>query len=170
MENITAQEIENIAIQISVRKALQQEKIPKEEEIRKIVAEEIENYYKKEEEEKKRPLSERFSEIFKRKNLPHLIGYIIMFALAFLCVGSFAILTNIGKDILPPDPVVNVYTILITLLFIAIATLLVFGMMELYDYMISKDCKHAKLICLLEILYWCNVLLPEASTWFEHLF
>lgn len=153
-----------------VRKAIQQSHIPDENKIRVIVRDEIKKYYEKEELEQKKSFSEKFSGYFQNKKYKNIGWYILMFIFSMFDVVGFKILTESIRQIIDNYNTINVLNALVFILIvIVVLSLFITISIKIYDKMIEKDYKYAKIICFLEILFWCDIFLPSISSWIENL-
>lgn len=165
MNNISKQDIEQC-----VKKVIQQSHIPDENIIRNIVREEIEKYHEKEESEQKEPFSDRINEYFQNKKYKNIGWYIIMFFVLFVDVLGFKILTQSTQQLFQNFHDLNIINcILFILISFLITVIALYISVNIYDKMIKVNYKNARIICLLEILYWCNVLFPNVSQWIENI-
>lgn len=163
--NISKQDIENC-----MRKAIKKNHIPNENEIRNIVRTEIEKYYKKEELEQKQPFSNKFNEYFRQKKYKDIGWYLLMFMLSSCDVLGFKILTEGIQKLIDKSEYMKVLPALLILFGVAVLlSIFITFSIKVYDKMLEKDYKHAKIICFLEILFWCNIFLPNISSWIENI-
>lgn len=162
MNNISKQDIEK-----SVRDVLHQKHIPGEDKIRQIVKEEIEKYYEKEELEQKKTLSEKINTYIHDKKFVNIFLYIGMFVLLFLFVIGFTTLIEFGQQIKNNFKMINFKVVLWAIITLLITACIGGVSIKVYDKMIKNDCKYARIICLLELIYWCNISIPEFSLWVE---
>lgn len=165
MNNLNKQDIEQC-----VRKVIQQSHIPDENKIRNIVKDEIKKYHEKEELEQKKPFSEIFNEYFQNKKYKNIVWYILMWIFSLFDVLGFKILTESIRQIIDNDKSINILAALaFVLIVIIILSLFIVFSIKIYDKMIEKSYKYAKIICFLEILFWCDIFLPSISSWIENI-
>lgn len=165
MSNLNKQDVEKC-----VKNVLQQKRIPGEEGIRKIVKEEVEAYFQREEQKQKEAFSKKFVKYFREKKWMSIGWYILMFVLLFFVAVGFAILTGASKQLITNyKNLVDIGAVIIVITSLFLECFAILLTMMIYDKLLEKDHKHAKLVCLLEIIYWCKVLLPEQVTLFEYI-
>lgn len=153
-----------------VKSVLENKKIPSEDKIRQIAREELERYYTKQENELKKSFSQRFNDYFHDKKYKNIFWYIIMWILTGLDVIGFKILVESSKQIIANSSNLNIIRALIFVaLTIVVMSFIILVSMKVFDKIIEMDYKNARIICLLEILYWCNVLIPNASSFIENI-
>ena len=152
-----------------IRKVIQQGRIPDENKIRYVVRDEIKKYFEKEELEQKQPFSNKFNEYFRQKEYKDVGWYIFMFIFSMFDVVGFKILTESIRQLIDNYNTIDVLIALVLILIvIVILSLFITISIKIYDKMIEKDYKYAKIICLLEILFWCDIFLPNISSWIEN--
>lgn len=165
MNNINKQDVENC-----MKKIIRQSHIPDENKIRQIVKEEIEKYHEKEDIEQQRLFSEKINEYFRNKKYKNIVWYILLlFALLFTVLG-FKIWTESTQMFIQNYQNIEIIKCIIFIIFAFVVTVVaLYFSIKIYDKMIKENYKNARIICLLEILYWCDVLLPEVSQWVENI-
>lgn len=161
MSNITKQDIEKC-----VKDVLQQKHIPSEERLRIIIAEEIEKYHKREELKETEGLERKLSH-YKIKNI---FWYILM--CAYLALGILVIrMCSIYTEIFFQNwGNIELYHVLLLIVAFAIVCFIAVGFVKLYDILIKRDNKGAKIIIGILIIYWLNIIWTEAIPWVERLF
>lgn len=158
MDKISKQDIEKC-----VKNVLSQKHIPSEERMREIVKEEIERHYNKEEEIQKQPVSDKIKTLFTVENFKFLGWSVILFLFVLLDITGFKILVEGPRQIpsIKSNHIVaaNVFlflTFILTVIFISFS-------MKIYDIVIKKNHKIAKIVVIFSILYWSSIVFPELS-------
>lgn len=165
MNNINKQDIENC-----MKKIIQQSHIPDENKIRQIVKEEIEKYHEKEDIEQQKLFSKQIDEYFRNKNYKNIGWYILLFFVLLFAVFGFKILTESTQMFIQNYQNIEIINCIIFIILELVVTVFaLYFSIKIYDKMIKENYKNARIICLLEILYWCDVLFPEVSQWVENI-